>query len=44
MLALANVLDLLANEFSRLRRWGFAFARVLSRTVDGFAFWHSDTP
>src|SRR5688572_4899816 len=36
-------MDLLANEFARLRGWGFAFALVASRASQGFLLGHCVT-
>jgi hypothetical protein len=37
MFAFADVLDLFADELSGLRRWRFAFARILARALEGFS-------
>jgi hypothetical protein len=40
MLAFADVMHLLTNEFTRLNAGRLAFTRVLTRTFDGFSFRH----
>src|SRR5690348_13789702 len=40
VLSFANVMHLLADEFTRLRRRRLAFALVLSCSFDGFFVWH----
>src|SRR5207253_9650345 len=40
MLSFADVMHLFADEFTRLRRWRFAFALVFLCTFECFFFWH----
>ena len=40
MFAFADVMHLLTNELTRLSAGRLAFARVLTRTLDGFSFRH----
>jgi hypothetical protein len=40
MLPFANVVNLLANEFTSLRRRGLPLALVLARALERFTFWH----
>jgi len=41
VLSFANMFHLLSYEFACLRRWRFAFARILSSTFDCLLFWHN---
>ena len=40
VLAFADVFDLFAHKFSRLRRRRFAFSPVFARPFNGSLFWH----
>jgi len=40
MFAFSDVMHLLTYEFTRLSAGRLAFARVLTRTLDGFSFRH----
>jgi hypothetical protein len=44
MLAFANMMDLFAHKFSRLRRSGFSLARIFAGAVDGFLVGHENSP
>jgi hypothetical protein len=41
MLAFSDVMDLLADKLTRLRRWRLALTGILPGSFDGFAFRHN---